>query len=254
MPGAWNGQMGPQGGSWTPPPAGPSWGAHGWGGPPSLTPGGVPGPGTAVSGGVPPWLSTAPQAVQDWFNQNPQWLGTNTGGPSQLPGSPQATPWWRGPRPGMAGPTLSGRQPVPVGVGRNPTDRVLTTPNTGQVGTPVPMPGGSPGGLLGMLFDPAQHGNLAYAGMANAGNKGIDYTSASSRGLTDQILGQPIPTGGFGIGTGLTPSGLGTPVNARAARLAGQANQASQDAALQAGGSGGYQDAMWQEVAKALGR
>jgi hypothetical protein len=103
-----------------------------------------------------------------------------------------------------------------------------------------------------MLFDPAQHAGLRYAGMAGAGNAGIDYSNAGSRGLTNQILGQPIPVGGFGIGTGLAPSGLGTPVNARSARLAGQANQASQDAALQAGGGGGYQDAMWAEVAKAL--
>ena len=92
----------------------------------------------------------------------------------------------------------------------------------------------SPGGLLGMLFDPAQHAGLRYAGMAQAGNAGLPYTSASSRGLTDQILGQPIPTGGFGIGTGLpggvAPSGLGTPVNVRAARLAAtpDATQAAQ--------------------------
>jgi hypothetical protein len=94
------------------------------------------------------------------------------------------------------------------------------------------------GGLLAQLFDPSQHAGLAYAGMANAGNKGIDYTSASSRGLTDQILNSPIPTGGFGIGTGLVPSGLGTPVNVRAARLAA-ASDADQAAQVQAALPGG---------------
>lgn len=211
--------------------------------------------GSAAPGWNSGMWANAPQAVQDWFAQN--WRPPR-GGPSALPG--QGTPWWRGPRPGMgargplgmAGPTLSGRQPVPSM--RHPTDRVLTTANTGQVGTPVPMPGGGPGGLLGMLFDPAQHGGLAYAGMANAGNKGLPWSSPSSLGTTADVLGRPIPTGGFGIGTGLPVSGLGTPVNARSARLAGQANQASQDAALNAAGSGGYQDAMWAEVQKALQR
>lgn len=238
---------GPMGGApWVSPGGvggGPSWGAHGWGGPPSLTPNGVPNaqnPGAI--GAAPSWLSSAPQAVQDWFNQmNPQWM------------NPQASRPWLRPR-GVAGPTLSGRQPVSAyrPVGRSPGGDPLVS-NTGQVGTPVPMAGGSPGGLLAQLFDPSQHAGLAYAGMANAGNKGIDYTSASSRGLTDQILGQPIPTGGFGIGTGLlggvAPSGMGTPVNVRAARLAA-ASDADQAAQVQAALPGGPD--WWNTVMNAV--
>jgi hypothetical protein len=204
--------------------------------------------GSGAPGWNPSMWANAPQAVQDWMAQ---YWRPPMGGPQQLPG--KGVPWRRGP---MAGPTISGRQPLPVM--RNPTDRVLTTPNTGQVGTPVPMPGGSPGGLLAQLFDPAQHAGLAYAGMANAGNKGIDYTNANSRGLTNQILGQPIPTGGFGIGTalpgGVAPQGLGTPVNVRAARLAGAAAQPAQDAALAAAGAGSFQNDMWNQVANSMRR
>lgn len=203
-------------------------GAGGWGNRPPMTPFGPNSPG---------WGSLPP-AVQQWMTANPNWmqtLGRPQGGP------PGGAPWWqRGP--GSRPPTLSGRQPLSAvpykPVGRSPGGDPLV-PNTGQVGTPVPM--NKPvGGLLAQLFDPAQHAGLRYAGMANAGNKGIDYTSASSRGLTDQILGQPIPTGGFGIGTGLPGgvSGLGTPVNVRAARLAAtpDADQAAQVAAALPGG------------------
>jgi hypothetical protein len=195
---------------------------------------------------------------------------------------PQGAPWWQGKFPnnqgipggGWRGPTtgrpvMSGGAPPPVAppvaspgvptppvtppytpVGRSPGGDPLV-PNTGQVGTPVPMAGGSPGGLLGMLFDPSQHGNLAYAGMANAGNAGIPYTSASSRGMTDQILGQPIPTGGFGIGTGLPGggSGLGTPVDVRAARLA-----ATPDADQLAQVQGTGPDDFWNTIMQATRR
>lgn len=103
----------------------------------------------------------------------------------------------------------------------------------------------NPGGLLGMLFDPSQHGNLAYAGMANAGNKGLDYTSASSRGMTDQILGQPIPTGGFGIGTGLP--GAAPAFDVRAARLAAPSDA---DQAAQVAGALGTDD-FWNTIMQA---
>lgn len=200
--------------------------------------------------GATPWAN-APQAVQDWFAQN--WPGAR--GRTPPPGMPPRLPftgWTRNPggtvtSPGVAGPTLAGRQPLPVSnVGRSPVTSDLLTPNAGVGQAPVPMPGGGPGGLLGMLLDPAQHANLRYPGMANAPNRGYDWQHPAN------IV--PIPgsaTTGFG---GLTPQGLGTPVNIKAAVAAGKAAQPGQDAALQAAGSGGYQDAMWAEVQKALGR
>lgn len=186
-----------------------------------------------------PGWGSLPTAVQQWMTSTPNWMELLRGGRSpfqQRPGGGGSGIPWR------AGPTMAGRQPLGAysPVGRSPGGDPLV-PNTGQVGTPVPM--NKPvGGLLGMLFDPAQHAGLAYAGMAQAGNAGLPYTSASSRGLTDQILGQPIPTGGFGIGTGLpggvAPQGLGTPVNVRAARLAAPSD-ASQAAQVQAALPGG---------------
>ena len=66
-------------------------------------------------------LQGAPDVVRQWFMQN--WKAP-VGGPQQLPGGQGGTPWWQGPRPVrppvtspglVAGPTLSGRQPLPVG-------------------------------------------------------------------------------------------------------------------------------------------
>ena len=108
-------------------------------------------------GGATPWAN-APQAVQDWFAQN--WPGAR--GRTPPPGMPPRLPftgWTRNPggtvtSPGVAGPTLAGRQPLPVSnVGGNSGDGGdLLTPNTGVGRAPVPMPGGGPGGLLGSCW------------------------------------------------------------------------------------------------------
>jgi hypothetical protein len=193
----------------------------------------------------PGWGNLPPQ-VQEWMTANPNWM--------QMLGGRRPHQGWMRP-PGVAGPTLSGRQPLPVApppykaVGRSPGGDPLV-PNTGQVGTPVSMPGGSPGGLLASLFDPAQHAGLKYAGMSNAGNAGQAWTPPSVAGTTNQILAAPI-TPGEG---GMIPQGLGTPVNVRAARLAGAAAQPAQDAALQAAGVGTFQDDMWAKVLASMQR
>lgn len=108
-------------GPWTPPSdvsgVGPSWAAHGWANGPS---GGPPGPGGAQSG-FPAWLnnSNIPQVVRDWFTQN--W---------RPPVAPAPPPGMVGQIPGVAGPTLSGRQPLPVspasgGLTQGTLDRML---------------------------------------------------------------------------------------------------------------------------------
>jgi hypothetical protein len=182
-------------------------------------------------------------------------------GPNVQPGGNQ---WWRnhqGWRTSPNGAPQSAAPPAPVSPPATPP--VVTPPGpapwTGNMRSPGdpmnPMSplnatgnqASNPGGLLGMLFNPAEHGNLAYAGMANAGNKGLDYTSASSRGLTDQILAAPIPEGGYGIGTGLG-NAPAPAFDVRAARLAAPSD-ASQAALVQNAIGGG--DDWWNTILQA---